>query len=163
MKQTESALTVSPQRIDGGQRWHPVTGAAVQGGDRFDWTQPARLIILAAAALIAYMALAWQTGVYENAALNAEEILVTTSESQPIAVPLLATIAPSELVVSETTVQPPAVTADPPLLSFHVVQPGESLAELADRYSISVDRLLTANPNIVDPDLIRAGDTIMVP
>ena len=43
-----------------------------------------------------------------------------------------------------------------------MVQPGETLDEIATRYSVNLEDLLKANPGIVDPDLIVAGDTITI-
>jgi len=44
----------------------------------------------------------------------------------------------------------------------HLVAPGETLFRLAQRYNVTVDQFAQAN-NIVNPDLIRAGDTLIVP
>jgi LysM repeat protein len=45
----------------------------------------------------------------------------------------------------------------------HVVAPGETLGELAARYSLPVATLAGANPAIRDPNLIHPGDVLTVP
>jgi LysM repeat protein len=58
------------------------------------------------------------------------------------------------------------VTATPALAGGicgeHFVLPGETLSRLAQRYGVAVNQFAQAN-NIVNPDLIRAGDTLLVP
>ncbi len=167
MSESGDEFVISPQRISGRLRWQPVTGDAIVVRSRFDWIALVRLLILAAAALVAYLALDWQTGVYENAAHNAEAILAqqVATRPQPTPDPLpLPTFAPDELVAP--TPLPESVATSTPTLPrtqlYHVVQPGETLAEIAVRYSVSPQELLAANPEIADPDLILTGDTIRI-
>lgn len=60
---------------------------------------------------------------------------------------------------------PPAVT---PLFSvtpkeiIHIVQSGETLIAIAQRYGVSVSAILDAN-DILNPDQIRAGDSLVIP
>jgi len=58
------------------------------------------------------------------------------------------------------------VTATPALAGGvcgeHLVVPGETLSRLARQYGVTVNQFAQAN-NIVNPDLIRAGDTLIVP
>ncbi|GAB4408885.1 MAG: hypothetical protein Kow00106_02210 [Anaerolineae bacterium] len=58
------------------------------------------------------------------------------------------------------------VTATPALAGGvcgeHLVVPGETLYRLATLYGVTVNQFAQAN-NIVNPDLIRAGDTLIVP
>ena len=165
MSENGEEPTVSPQLVGDRLRWQPVTGDAILVRSRFDWTALARLIILAAAALVAFLALEWQTGVYEYAAHNAEAILVRQAQvsQAPAADPdPLPTFGPDELAT------PPPNTASSPVLPpprtelVHVVQPGETLDQIAVRYSVSVQELLDANPEIVDPDLILTGDIVRI-
>jgi LysM repeat protein len=53
-----------------------------------------------------------------------------------------------------TTTQAP----DPP----YVVQPGDSLSAIAERFGVSVDEIAAAN-GITDVDTITAGDTLVIP
>jgi len=58
------------------------------------------------------------------------------------------------------------VTATPALAGGvcgeHFVLPGETLSRLALQYGVTVNQFAQAN-NIVNPDLIQAGDTLLVP
>lgn len=46
---------------------------------------------------------------------------------------------------------------------FHIVQRGEHLSLIARNYGSSVPAILAANPQITNPNLIFAGQTIFVP
>lgn len=46
---------------------------------------------------------------------------------------------------------------------YHIVQRGEYLSVIAQRYGTTVQAILTANPQITNPNLIFAGQTIFVP
>lgn len=46
---------------------------------------------------------------------------------------------------------------------YHIVQRGEYLSVIAQRYGTTVQAILTANPSITNPNLIFAGQTIFVP
>ena len=46
---------------------------------------------------------------------------------------------------------------------YHIVQRGESLSIIAQRYGTTVQAILAANPSITNPNLIFAGQTIFVP
>ena len=164
-------LDVSPRQDGPRMFWRPVTGDAIVSQRRFDWVGPARLVILAAAALIAFLALNWQTAVYRDAAHNSAAILSVNSVAEspgPVIEPL-ETILPPELVITPPPVPdhtPTVIAQFPrpgPSRLLHVVQPGETLDQLAERYLVSLNQLLEANPEIFDPDLIVAGDTIIIP
>jgi LysM repeat protein len=45
----------------------------------------------------------------------------------------------------------------------YVVQPGDTLSGIADRFGITVGQLLAANPQLANPDAIRAGDVLVIP
>lgn len=45
---------------------------------------------------------------------------------------------------------------------IYIVQPGENLTEIAERFGISVDELINAN-NILDSNLISAGTQLVIP
>jgi len=50
----------------------------------------------------------------------------------------------------------------PGLAAQHVVKPGETLSEIAERYGVSLNRLMQLN-GIKDPDLVTAGTRLTVP
>src|SRR2546427_5339370 len=45
----------------------------------------------------------------------------------------------------------------------HEVQPGETLSSIAKQNGLALAALLAANPDIGDPNLIRVGQTILIP
>jgi nucleoid-associated protein YgaU len=45
----------------------------------------------------------------------------------------------------------------------HHVRPGDTLWALSRRFGVSIDDIVKANPKIKDPDLIYAGDTLVIP
>jgi LysM repeat protein len=45
----------------------------------------------------------------------------------------------------------------------HIVKSGESLSKIAQRYGVTVDQILSANPQIKNPDRIKLGDPITIP
>ncbi|MBA3778365.1 MAG: LysM peptidoglycan-binding domain-containing protein [Chloroflexi bacterium] len=45
----------------------------------------------------------------------------------------------------------------------YTVVAGDTLAAIAERFSVSVERLLDANPQITNPNLIEVGDEIRIP
>ena len=44
-----------------------------------------------------------------------------------------------------------------PSVTIYVVQPGDSLFKIAQRFGVALDDLIAANPEIRDPDLIFPG------
>jgi LysM repeat protein len=67
------------------------------------------------------------------------------------------------LTVFELNTEPvaPAAPVEAPVTTY-VVQPGEQLAEIAQRFGVTWPDLVAAN-NIVDPNRIVAGQTITIP
>jgi LysM repeat protein len=45
----------------------------------------------------------------------------------------------------------------------YVVQRGDSMAKIASKFGIDLESLLEANPQIIDPNLIRKGQVITIP
>lgn len=45
----------------------------------------------------------------------------------------------------------------------YLIKRGDTLSEIAQRYGVSVDALVRANPMITDPNKIYAGRTLNVP
>jgi len=49
-----------------------------------------------------------------------------------------------------------------PVQTIHVVQPGETLSQIAKQYGVSVDALMATN-HIADPHLIKIGQELVIP
>lgn len=45
----------------------------------------------------------------------------------------------------------------------YIIRLGDTLSEIADRFGVTVDAILAANPDITDPDLIEVGQSIWIP
>lgn len=50
-----------------------------------------------------------------------------------------------------------------PTFTVYIVQPGDTLFKIAQRFRTTVDAILAANPEIKDPNLIFAGQKIIIP
>jgi LysM repeat protein len=67
-----------------------------------------------------------------------------------------------------TSAPPPEATATPvpaetqPGRTTHVVQPGENLSQIAQRYGVSVEAIVQVN-GLEDPSLIHTGQTLIIP
>lgn len=67
-------------------------------------------------------------------------------------------VAPQQVVPTATPTVPPA----PANCGQHLISPGETLSRIAQRYGVTTTQMAQAN-NIVNADLIKAGDTLIVP
>jgi LysM repeat protein len=56
----------------------------------------------------------------------------------------------------------PFPTPPPPTPFLHVVQSGETLGAIAERYAVPLDDLLRAN-NLSDPNVLDIGQTLLIP
>ena len=63
--------------------------------------------------------------------------------------------APGTLCVGQALVLPD--------LGAHVVREGETLTEIADRYALSQQSLIAANPQLRDPDRLAVGTALTIP
>lgn len=69
---------------------------------------------------------------------------------------------PVELdVVTEAEIVSP-VTRDPSIITFYVVQPGDSLWKIARRYGTTVEAITKVN-DIPDPDRVAVGQKVLIP
>lgn len=64
----------------------------------------------------------------------------------------------SEVLPAQITPTPPAETGE-----TYMVEPGDTLLTLAERLGVTLEALLEANPDIVDPNLISVGQVIRIP
>ena len=51
----------------------------------------------------------------------------------------------------------------PQIIDTHEIQPGETLSKIASRFNLSLEELLAANPQIINPDLIMIGEVLNIP
>lgn len=61
---------------------------------------------------------------------------------------------------------PPAPPPPPPPVSApirYVIQPGDTLSAIASRFGTTVPAIVALNPQITNPNLIIAGDTLLIP
>ncbi|MDI3522492.1 MAG: hypothetical protein PWP43_674 [Bacillota bacterium] len=65
--------------------------------------------------------------------------------------------------VRETGAPPMPPMAECPSMRFHVVQPGESLWSIAQRYGVTLEALLAANPTLKQPELLYPGQKVCIP
>ena len=73
--------------------------------------------------------------------------------------PAATTTAPATTTRPQTT--RPATTAPAPAAEFYVIEAGDTLAVIADRYETTVEELLVLNPDI-DPVSLTIGQRIRV-
>ena len=65
---------------------------------------------------------------------------------------------------AETISQAPTGGQEGQLLSWSQgIAPGDTLSGIAQKYNVSVDELLKANPQITNPDVLKVGDSIQIP
>lgn len=60
-------------------------------------------------------------------------------------------------------VDPNAPAPAPNGATTYVVKPGDSLSTIAEQFGVTLAALEAANPQITDPDLIDAGQTVNIP
>ena len=62
-------------------------------------------------------------------------------------------------LISALIIQPVAAQASGPM---YIVQPGDTLSSIANRFNVTLDELIAANPT-VDPNLLAQGQQILIP
>lgn len=74
-------------------------------------------------------------------------------------------INPRQLRIGQVICLPPAPSEPVPCPggTIYVVKAGDTLISIANRFSISLSRLLAANPQITNPDVITIGQSICIP
>lgn len=95
-----------------------------------------------------------------------------TPPSTPTPIPTATRVVPpTDTPTPEggpTSTPPPEATATPVPVetrtgrTTHVVQPGENLSQIAQRYGVSVEAIVQAN-GLEDPSLIHTGQTLIIP
>jgi LysM repeat protein len=110
-------------------------------------------------------ALAQNTAKARNAAiaLAAVALLASCGRNAPEegATTLEASISPSSSAAVVTTLPPPTTTP-PTTTPEYIVQQGDSLSIIAQRFGVSTEDLANFN-GISDPDSIQVGQTLTIP
>ncbi len=70
-------------------------------------------------------------------------------------------ILPGQIVCVPTSAPPPGTC--PPNTFAYTVQPGDSMFLIAQRFGVSLNALIAANPQITNPSQIRPGQRVCVP
>lgn len=149
--------------------WAKVAGPdALAPLDRH-WMRYLRVVLLAAAVLIAWRILAWQEDSYQLAAAGAPATQ-TIAESMVTAPPIPATPVPTAVpvvVISPTptpTITPTPTPTPPPTPTpkTHSVRAGDSLSVIADFYGVNMSAILALN-NIPDPNNLPIGQVLILP
>ncbi|MDP8905657.1 MAG: LysM peptidoglycan-binding domain-containing protein [Chloroflexota bacterium] len=84
----------------------------------------------------------------------------------PSPTPSPTTVAVSPTATAgEATASPTAAPSPTALDAWqeYTIQAGDNLFRIAARFGITYEQLLAANPQITDPNYIRAGDVIRIP
>jgi spore coat assembly protein SafA len=85
--------------------------------------------------------------------------------SLPVLLAVNPEIADPDLIFPGQVVRIPLLPPGRPPVGrcLYVVQPGDTLSEIARRFGVDLTTLINANPQIANPDLIFPGQIIFVP
>ena len=87
---------------------------------------------------------------------------LSNDDEGPAPTTAATTTAPARTTRPATTATTPrATTTQAPAAEFHVIEAGDTLAVIADRYDTTVEQLLVLNPDI-DPVSLMIGQRIRV-
>jgi LysM repeat protein len=89
--------------------------------------------------------------------------VASASATPPVSTGPLPTFTPSPTAL-ETATPSPAPTVQLSPGGTYTVQPGDNLTLIANKYGISVEALIAANPQLLPPNyIIHSGDILMIP
>lgn len=91
---------------------------------------------------------------------------VLPPEGAPVQVPSQVAgsegnIAPPTAPINPTSPSSPATATSPPVQEYHV-QPGDTLADIANRFGVTIEELAIAN-NLADPNRLDVGQVLLIP
>ncbi|WP_281181300.1 LysM peptidoglycan-binding domain-containing protein [Chloroflexus islandicus] len=72
------------------------------------------------------------------------------------------TPAPTLDIDATATAYASAPRPTPTVAALYIVQAGDTLSAIAERFSVTVDELVAAN-NLTDPNFIQPGQTLLIP
>ncbi len=72
------------------------------------------------------------------------------------------TPAPTIDIDATATAYASAPRPTPTIAALYVVQPGDTLSAIAERFGFTVDEIVAAN-NLTDPNFIQPGQTLLLP
>ena len=84
-----------------------------------------------------------------------------TNDDEGAAPPAATTTTTAPAATTRPQTTRPATTAPAPAAEFYVIEAGDTLAVIADRYETTVEELLVLNPDI-DPVSLTIGQRIRV-
>jgi LysM repeat protein/uncharacterized Fe-S cluster protein YjdI len=70
---------------------------------------------------------------------------------------------PNQITVGWVLRIPKSVTPPPPPYITYIVQPGDTLARIAQRFNTTVQQIVALNPFIIDPNQITVGWVLQIP
>ncbi len=59
--------------------------------------------------------------------------------------------------------EPPVPCVGKGISVFHVIQENQTMEKLVGLYGIPLDRLIDANPEVIDPDVLHTGQVVQIP
>ena len=151
--------------------WVKVSGPEALAPLDRHWIRYLRVVLLAAAVLIAWRILAWQEDAYQLAAAaaapSAQVVVPEAVTAPPIPETPAATATVSVVVISPTPTPTPPPTPTPtpvrtPTPKTHRVRLGDTLSEIADFYGVTMDAILSLN-NIPDSNNLIEGQALILP
>ena len=135
------------------------------GGNRLD-------TVLTAIAVLAILAIGIAAVLFlpgllsHNSPTHTAGPSILQPSTQPSALPSgLPTVAPSAAPTIGPSVAPTAAPSVGPVGSprLYKIKSGDSLAKIANKYHVTIQQILDANPSITDPNHIEVGVFIVIP
>lgn len=106
------------------------------------------------------------TGRIEYVNVEAAASTPATRWRQTAVLEICAKVAETEEITVVTAVKdvvPPTPPCPPGTTFDYVIQPGDTLSSIAQKFGVSVKAILAVNPQITNPNIIFAGRTIKIP
>ena len=118
------------------------------------------LILNAIVSLAVALSVAW---FFEARRPDLEELAaIYTPRAEPVLAAPLSTPVPTTATNAPTAAVPTVEATTPATEEVYVVQPGDTLLAIANRYGITIDDILRAN-NLTNPDFVFAGQRLVIP